>query len=364
MSIPSATDDFVTPPHTPRAPEPKQTPKEIRVMNDTLSAPRTYDPSSLSPGSVGKIERGMNALKDLDTPERIRHSANAVNSIAFSMFGNDPTSPPAHRILTHLNPEGVVKQTLQELNKNLTLDLWKTLPAYKILPSCVIDIDHLTGSSRKGGMHVLFGTAPQLKSSVRHPVTGVTCGTWDEVQKDGTTAEKFSSCFPFQTEQEIIDYALSATPIAKYEGKKLIHKKGIHSIAYLRKETVFRPIKELYRSLFPLFYYGVFCPSAPQDYLISPDIAPLQGTDIRNAARKIVASCRFVLPSDSQVLFVTLNSLIIDIAPHFQERTGVARGIVMEFPDACFEELYFPDQKRPELMHPVQSCIANWRAPR
>jgi hypothetical protein len=324
------------------------TPEPIQKMNLVLGKPETYERGP-SPESEETLLDGIKALDNLDSSAKNSAIRKTANICARTLFKNGPTDPSGHQTFMALPRE--VKNSLQRLDR-----LYSELPQQdtdeaKILPpKCVIDLNHITGDDSKGGMHLAFNSSHPLYDSVRNNDTGVICGKWDETQTDGTKKPKYSSCFPFNNIEETIKYALSPNTktIAIDEKKRLIGDEHLYCIVYPRKDSLFN-IKERFRSIFPLFYYGQFT-GEDKDYSIASNMSPLKGTEILQKAKDIVQSSILSFDrSPNQLMFIQPESVILDIAPDFVNQTKVEQGICMEFPDNCFQDIQFPEKDRPGM---------------
>jgi hypothetical protein len=333
--VDSLSDDekTSTPPQSPRSPSKAAPGSSFRTPEKLKAAEAMIHQQGLLRNSPGNrsvkrtVEEGLQVLQDDKTPSPFKKKKGA------EMMG---------RVYDELEPTGLDRLSLRfhEETSRVMLDEGLSRTGTKIIsaaakamqksPYKVVNVSHLNRLEKTGGYHLHLPNSPvPIKVLATNPVTQIRF-----VIVDG---KKSSTIFPDGTSaQDVIEMVNGSRKIAEEENRTLRMTSHGYVIECYNRDHI------LNVSTFPVFFYAEFG-SAEMYHLV--DGCSVSLDEVVNAACDPRAKIVYRNVSGKHV-----KTLILDLAPVFQDQTKVSKGILFRFnraaiPD-CLARIFIEADKR------------------
>ncbi len=332
-SFSSDEDDISTPPSSPErnvASSSFVTPEKLKK---TIGLIKDEEIAYTSPLKDEKniVREGLKQLNQLPTPDKKRKAGEIVDTTLSTLAPSDSSfdSPGFHnRAHKRLKAEG-----LSGTGRSVVSAARNILTTNTNSPRRIIPMSHLTTLEDTGGYHIhLPDSAIPITPLATNPITGISL-----VMVDG---QKKSTLFPEgTTEADVIAIVDNAETIAKEHNRSLRKTDR----GYVIECYVTGPIQ--FSSLFPVFSFADFEPD--QKYVLTENFA-IYSRDVLKAA---------IEAKEDQIRYKTydgdtLDTVVIDLAPAYQDETNVDKGILFKFDKEQAGELFdFYKTDRPDIFY-------------
>ena len=300
-------------------------------LKQTISLIKNEELMHSSPLKDGKqiVQDGLNELHNLPTPDKKRKARDILDTTLETISSSDRAfnSPSFHE-----NAKKRLKsEPLSSTGGKLASAARSILMTPTTSPRRLIPISHLTTLENKGGYHIHF---PDSET----PITVLATNPLTKISLVMVNGQKKSTLFPEgTTESDAIQIVDHAEVIAK-QGNRSLRKtdRGYVIECYARG-----PIE--FSSLFPVFSFADFEPD--QKYVLTENFA-ICSDEVLKAAMEAKEDQVHYKIYDQGVL----DTVIIDLAPAYQNETNVEKGILFKFDKKQASELfYFYETKNPDI---------------
>ncbi len=314
-----------TPPQSPRSPRNAAPSSSFRTPEKLKEAQIVIREQGLVMNSPGDrafkrtVEEGLQVLQDDKTP---------------SPFKKRKGAEMMSRVYDELEPTGLDRSSLKfhEETSRVILDEGLSRTGTKIVsvaakamqksPYKVVNVSHLNRLEKTGGYHLHLPNSPvSINVIATNPVTQIRFAIVD--------GKKTSTIFPDGTSsQDVIEMVNGSRKIAEEENRTLRMTSHGYVIECYNRDHI------LNVSTFPVFFYAEFG-SAEMYQLV--DGCSVSLDEVVNAACDPRAKIAYRNVSGKHV-----KTLILDLAPVFQDRTKVSKGILFRFDRAAIPDCLVP----------------------
>lgn len=329
----SDEDDTFTPPSTPERNISSSSFVTPEKLKKTIGFIKNEEMVHVSPLKNEKniVRDGLDQLNQLPTPDKKRKAGEIVDATLSTIASSDSSfhSPGFHnRANKRLKAEG-----LSNTGRSVVSAARHILTTNTKSPRRIIPMPHLTTLEDTGGYHIhLPDSAIPITPLATNPITGISL-----VMVDG---QKKSTLFPKgTTEADVIAIVDNAEIIAKQDNRSLRKTdRGYVIECYVRGPVEFS-------SLFPVFSFADFEPD--QKYVLTENFA-IYSRDVLKAAIEAKKDQIRYTTYDGE----TLDTVVIDLAPAYQDETNVDKGILFKFDKKQASELFdFYKTDRPDIFY-------------
>lgn len=318
-SFSSDEDDAFTPPSSPERNVTSSSFVTPEKLKKTIGLIKNEEMVHVSPLKNEKniVRDGLDQLNQLPTPDKKRKAGEIVDATLSTIGDSSFHSPGFHnRANKRLKAEG-----LSNTGRSVVSAARHILTTNTKSPRRIIPLPHLTTLEDTGGYHIhLPDSAIPITPLATNPITGISL-----VMVNG---QKKSTLFPEgTTESDVIAIVDNAETIAKQDNRSLRKTdRGYVIECYVRG-----PIE--FSSLFPVFSFADFQPD--QKYVLTENFV-IYSSDVLKAA---------IAAKEDQIRYKTydgdtLDTVVIDLAPAYQDETNVDKGILFKFDKEQAGELF------------------------
>lgn len=316
--VPPANFECVTPPSTPRK-DSFSTPLRLKTAQKLIQEQELAKYSPAGKGFKQAVEDGLGVLRDVATPKPFKRKKGSelIDEVYHQLepTGLDRLTPEFHEVTAKAIEEDGLSNTGMKI-------IAVASQAMQQSPLRVVHLRHLTTLDDKvGGYHLHLPNSPV-------PIEVLAVNPLTRIRFALVGGKKKSSLFPEGTDkQQVIEMANSPCSIKiAEEGNRILRltRYGYVIEAYIRDQISIR-------SAFPIFFYAEF--GSEEKYNLTEDCSVFSD-EVLNAAFDSRAKINYRIKLDDHI-----ESLIIDIAPVFEERTKVSKGILIKFDRAAVPEL-------------------------
>ncbi|MBS0648730.1 MAG: hypothetical protein JSS10_05860 [Verrucomicrobia bacterium] len=308
-------------------PSPIKAVKQVITQSDLTCKPM--------PKTHARVQRGVDCLNSLRSPEHSTQVAAVRNAMASSLAQTSPVASVPPKKPTQRN-------LLLAMEHCSTLDDSWT-PLFESTQTFVLDIGHLRNFNGAGKHICPAGDPDDAKISKRY--TNLSTGVWCGMIAEGKKGEKFSSLIPrSMTEQEyltLLSEALSRQEqlMARGGNKALLRLADENNPLYVEIYTEQKGHKV--NSAFPIFHYEEYTEKSTilrlemefEQSIQSAD--PITRVFIEIPYATILKEVKTLKKNDEVIEFETKTHQIIDVALLLSSVPGlcpIARGILVSIP--------------------------------
>lgn len=261
-----------------------------------------------------------------DSPTRQLRSLRkheALNVFSKKLSLAPPDTPQYHReALETFRGVPTFSATIQALKSVPCLHRHTALPPFPPIINIVHIVEGEVDGIRSRGYHFSLNNSIAVTVRARNPITGVFFGRFK--LGDGI-AEKDSTFFPPSVDSEtaLVKVIQDAEKIAQQDNR-FLYRTRTDIPFYMEK--LFQDDGCVIQSAYPLFSYEDF--TVGRTFQIT-EVSALESTEILSA----LSSLPIV---QKHTRYELGDTVIVDIAPLFQDKTGLSQGIDFRFPRGVF----------------------------
>lgn len=305
------------------------TPEKLRTAVHVFKDGQYTLCSPLSKDRI-KIDAGLQALHQMHTPGKKRKAEKLLEEVISQLAPEiDPYSVEFHEKAESTLLEDEISDTAKKIIRTSCSILNES-------PRRIVPMSHLIKRTKTGGFHLDLGTED-------HKITPIAENPLTKIRYVRVDDAKNSTLFPIgTTKKQVIELVSTAKKIVQQENRSLRKT----SEGYMIECYIDRARGDIaFSSTFPLFFFAEFSLHTPYELTESFSIS---SEDALQAAMSTDAAIQYRTYNDMG----ELEQVFVDIAPIFKGKTGVDKGIMLQFDRVSAPDLFaFYRNTRPEIFY-------------